>query len=288
VRGAVRREGGARSAEGSGAPSSGIVRDSAMSRRACASSSAACSLRKASSAETCDWPAATEASSAAAAARAAADPLLAALWYAVKPEGAGALFVRRGALHFLMPFAAYHLQSLPRAGAAALQAVAEGRLLDSQVEVQEVAATALQAALMPQAQPAQAAAAERFRAQLGAARLPKRVAAPLAGAGAAEAAEFKAYKAKLALATRKRLGACLALGAAVKAHPFDVPSHVPGALAALARCATEPAPVGAAAQKIVAEFRLTHQDTWAQHKAAFTEEQLADIGAVGSGASYFA
>ena len=217
---------------------------------------------------------------------------MASLWSAVKPDGACAWFVRRGALHFLMPYSAYHLLTLPAAHTAALLGVAEGRLYDSAIEVQEVGAGALASALAPLPMPTQARVGEKYLSALAAAKLPKRLPAPTTDpaseGGAKEAEAYKAYKAKLALAVRRRLGACLALGAVIKAHPFDVPSHLPPALAALARAANEAAPVGPAVQKVIADFRLTHQDSWASHKEAFAEDQLADLSAVGSGASYFA
>jgi hypothetical protein len=215
-------------------------------------------------------------------------------WLAVKPEGASAWLVRRGALNLLIPYAAYHTLALAPSGSSSLedlQALVEGRLTDSAVEVAEVAATALQSALMTQSEAAQGKASERFLQQLVQAKLPKRVPPPAADpgspAGAAEAEAYKAYKAKLSAAVRKRLGALLAVGAVIKAHPFDVPSLLPPALAALARAANDASPMGPTVQKIIAEFRLTHQDMWTQHKVAFTEDQLADIGSVGTGNSYF-
>ena len=41
-------------------------------------------------------------------------------------------------------------------------------------------------------------------------------------------------------------------------------------------------------KKTIAEFRRTHHDAWEQHRGAFTEEQLADILAVGAASTYFA
>jgi proteasome activator subunit 4 len=159
------------------------------------------------------------------------------------------------------------------------------------VELQELAGEALVAfmAALPAAR--RAAAASTFLKQLVATKLPKRVPAPAAGAGgggegeAEAAAAHRAYKAALAKALRQRHGAAIGAASVVKAHPFDVPDFLPPVLAALARHATDAAPVGPTVKKAIAEFRATHSDGWEQHKAAFTEEQLADVMASGSGAS---
>ena len=78
------------------------------------------------------------------------------------------------------------------------------------------------------------------------------------------------------------------VAAVVRAHPHDVPDFLPAVLAAFARAAQEPAPLGVTVKKTVAEFRRSHGDAWDAHAAAFTEEQLADVLGAGSNASYFA
>jgi len=89
-------------------------------------------------------------------------------------------------------------------------------------------------------------------------------------------------------AARARLAALLIVAAVVRAHPYDVPAFLPPILAALARRASDPAPVGAAVKKAIAEFRATHGDAWDAHSAAFADSELQDVLAAGSGASYYA
>jgi proteasome activator subunit 4 len=128
------------------------------------------------------------------------------------------------------------------------------------------------------------------------AKLPKlpAKAAPAAAAAAGTAGEAEAEAAarrvrlRHARALRRRLGGCLGVAAVVSAHPFDVPPFLPRVLAALARHAADPAPIGATVKRTVADFRRTHQDNFERHAAAFTEEELAEVMGLGSASSYFA
>ena len=201
--------------------------------------------------------------------------------------------MRKGALTALIPFSLYHLLTLPRHTLLAVLSLCESRAMgDSAMEVQEAAGGGILAVLGILPLGLRAAAAGRYTAALGAAKIPKRVPPPCLDpstpGGAAEVVAHKAYKASLAAVTRERLGAVLSLGAVVRAHPFDVPHYLPPALKALALRAKEAAPVGPAVQKVIAEFKGSHHDAWAQHKEAFTEEEMNELSAVGTGASYFA
>jgi proteasome activator subunit 4 len=74
----------------------------------------------------------------------------------------------------------------------------------------------------------------------------------------------------------------------VRAHPFDVPPFLPGVLSALARNVGDPVPVAAAVKRVFNEFKRTHSDNWATHKAAFTDDQLSDLSGLLVSAHYYA
>ena len=63
------------------------------------------------------------------------------------------------------------------------------------------------------------------------------------------------------------------MAACVLSAPYDVPGWMPAHLETLARWAEEPSPVKESVRWAFGEFKKTHQDTWAQTKAAFTSEQ---------------
>lgn len=203
--------------------------------------------------------------------------------------GANAWLVRRAALSFITPLRAHHFIGFApqlRSGGS-LGALVEGSLCDSQVEIQESAGEALIGVAMTLSHAAQALAAGRYLG-LASTRLPKRVEAPVPDAPSAVHAAHRAYRTAYARALCLRHGGVQGVGALVRAHPFDVPPFLPSVLAALSHHASDPNPVGATVKKAIAEFRRTHHDAWDSHRQAFTEEQLADVLAVGAAATYFA
>ena len=206
--------------------------------------------------------------------------------------GAGPWLMRRAALAFLTPLRSHHLIGLSHASDSILEELVEARLCDPQVEVQEFAGEAHIGVMMTLSHAAQARAATRFLA-LAVTRLPKRVEAPAlvddpSPEGLAATAAHRAYRAAHARALRLRHGGVQGVGAIVRAHPFDVPPFLPPVLSSLALRASDPNPVGGTVKKTIAEFRRTHHDAWEQHRGAFTEEQLADVLAVGAASTYFA
>jgi proteasome activator subunit 4 len=171
----------------------------------------------------------------------------------------------------------------------ALQALVESRLDDRQIEVQEVAAETLIGFVMTLPLAMRAALGERFAA-LAAYKLPKKVAPPasMAAAPAAEQEAYRAYKARLARAVRRRHAGSLGVAAVVRAHPFDVPPWLPTLLSGLARHVSDPVPIPATVRRTLDEFKRTHQDNWDAHKAAFTDAEMMDVTGVTSGGNYFA
>ncbi|KAI9102563.1 hypothetical protein DFS34DRAFT_609661 [Phlyctochytrium arcticum] len=79
---------------------------------------------------------------------------------------------------------------------------------------------------------------------------------------------------------QKRHAAVLGLSALVQAFPYDLPPWMPSVLTTLAPCVEERSPIGPSVQRVFAEFRRTHQDTWAEDSRVLTEEErgmLADL-----------
>ena len=89
-------------------------------------------------------------------------------------------------------------------------------------------------------------------------------------------------------AVAKRHGGVLGLGALVLSQPYDVPEWLPNTLVSLAPNTQDPMPVGASAKKIFQEFRRTHRDEWHIFKNKFDEEQLDIINDCTESLSYFA
>ena len=74
-----------------------------------------------------------------------------------------------------------------------------------------------------------------------------------------------------------RHGCVLGLGACVLSAPYDVPEWMPEVLEELSRRANEPNPVKDTVRLAFSEFKKTHQDAWAETRAAFTSEQWETI-----------
>lgn len=66
----------------------------------------------------------------------------------------------------------------------------------------------------------------------------------------------------------------LGLCSIVQAFPYSVPPFLPEILAFLCRNGREKEPIKDTIKKALAEFKRTHQDSWHEHKMAFTEDQL--------------
>mmetsp|Transcript_9432 Transcript_9432/g.25134 ORF Transcript_9432/g.25134 Transcript_9432/m.25134 type:complete len:239 (-) Transcript_9432:41-757(-) len=71
----------------------------------------------------------------------------------------------------------------------------------------------------------------------------------------------------------ERHGGVLALSSLVMLAPYDVPAWLPEVLELLASFFREPQPIKRTVTKTFADFKRTHQDNWAAHKARFTPEQ---------------
>ena len=94
----------------------------------------------------------------------------------------------------------------------------------------------------------------------------------------------------------QRLGAVTALGACVLAYPYDVPSHVPSSLVALARHfhtsssqnggARSASAVRESVRATFAEFKRTHAETWGFVRPLFSSEELDALADILSAGDY--
>lgn len=66
----------------------------------------------------------------------------------------------------------------------------------------------------------------------------------------------------------------LGLGAVLLAHPYDVPASVAETIVLLAPHVSDPAPVCTTVRKVVLDFKRTHQDSWAEHRAALPPDAV--------------
>jgi hypothetical protein len=80
---------------------------------------------------------------------------------------------------------------------------------------------------------------------------------------------------------RNTHGASLGLAAVVLSSPHDTPEWLPPVLVDLAWFATGSSHslVGETVRHAFGEFKKTHQDTWAETKEKFTNEQWEDVAA---------
>ena len=207
---------------------------------------------------------------------------------AANAAAASAWFVRRGALAFLAAFRTRNLMAITRSADTRMRSLVATRLSDATPEVAEAAGTAYMSCVASLPWVARAAEAKAALAAAASAKPPPKVVATAPDAPAEAVAEFKAYRAAAAAASRARIAAIRLASAVVRAHPYDVPAFLPSVLAAIARHANDPAPIGTAAKKTIADFRASHSDAWLSHSSAFSESELHDVLAANSGASYYA
>jgi len=80
----------------------------------------------------------------------------------------------------------------------------------------------------------------------------------------------------------------LGLVALLYTAPYDVPSFMPRALMALARCSSDAAPVGTTVKKAFSEFWRTHKESWEDYRERFSEEELEHVNEMISAPSYYA
>lgn len=104
-----------------------------------------------------------------------------------------------------------------------------------------------------------------------------------------EDAAMKATKEK-ERATRQQKSVFV-LCAVVMGRPYDVPSYIPVALAALSKHSFEQRAslsVREVVKMVCSEFKKTHTDNWEAHRQHFTQEQIEALEDVVSTPHYYA
>ena len=173
-------------------------------------------------------------------------------------------------------------------------------LQDTQIEVREAAAQALQSfvasnfpLLIPTRQALEARAAEL--ADSGEEDSGRVVLHPhphvlaLAKKLQGQVTAAKKSNAASSVALGQRHGALLGLTALVLTHPYDLPSHLPSLLSFLAAFVEDRAQiVSASLRKFFAAFTSTHKEEWDTFAKQFSEEQLEELQSMQLAPSYFA
>jgi len=90
------------------------------------------------------------------------------------------------------------------------------------------------------------------------------------------------------IAINTRHGGLLGLSAFILSQPYDVPEWLPSTICGLAEHTRDTIPISTTAKKLFQEFMRTHQDEWHLFEDKFSEEQLDTLRDCGSSLSYFA
>jgi len=96
------------------------------------------------------------------------------------------------------------------------------------------------------------------------------------------------FQAKQTRAILLRHAGVLGLSSFVVSCPYEIPESLPPTLMLLADHLHDPVPIPATVKKVFQDFKRTHQDNWAEHKLAFTEDQLAVLTDLLVSPSYYA
>ncbi|CAG8466985.1 9745_t:CDS:10 [Ambispora leptoticha] len=152
-------------------------------------------------------------------------------------------------------------------------------LMDSQIEVRQMASETLSGLIRCSQRNAIAALKERFN-ELLKTKIPPRKRTDQAPR-AARPPEFQN-------ALVSRHAATLGLSCLIDAFPYEVPKWMPEVLVQLAKCISDPVPIQTTVKKTFANFRRTHQDSWHEDKKEFTEDQLSLLSDMLISPSYYA
>eukprot|EP00466_Bigelowiella_natans_P010474 jgi/Bigna1/130913/aug1.12_g5621 len=102
------------------------------------------------------------------------------------------------------------------------------------------------------------------------------------------AAKDEKMKEQRGIAINTRHGGLLGLSAFILSQPYAVPEWLPATLIGLAPHTRDAIPIGTTAKKLFQEFTRTHQDEWHLFEEKFTEDQLDTLRDCGSSLTYFA
>ncbi|KAI9321667.1 hypothetical protein BX666DRAFT_1850314 [Dichotomocladium elegans] len=152
-------------------------------------------------------------------------------------------------------------------------------LLDTQIEVRQMAATTLGGLVRC----SQREAIARVRAEyseLLKTKISKRRRDPKTG----KVVEIPGFDE----AVLKKHAGVLGLSCLVSAFPYEVPDWMPEILCQLAGCMSDPAEIQSTVRKTFSDFRRTHSDTWHEDIIHFTDDQLSILNDMLISPSYYA
>ncbi|CAG8507014.1 6948_t:CDS:10 [Ambispora gerdemannii] len=152
-------------------------------------------------------------------------------------------------------------------------------LMDTQIEVRQMASETLSGLIRCSQRNAIAALKERFN-ELLQTKIPPRKRT----AQAPRTAKPPGFQEALV----KRHAAALGLSCLIDAFPYEVPKWMPEVLVQLAKCISDPVPIQTTVKKTFANFRRTHQDSWHEDTKEFTEDQLSLLSDMLISPSYYA
>ncbi|KAG0049518.1 hypothetical protein BGZ83_005704 [Gryganskiella cystojenkinii] len=156
-------------------------------------------------------------------------------------------------------------------------------LLDSQIEVRQLAATTLSGIVRCSQRDATQALFKHFRRLLRDTPLPARKKRDRT-TGAPKESDPEGYSEALI----KRHAGVLGLSSLVEAFPYDVPEWMPQVLVFLSGYFSDPPPVSTTVKKVFSDFKRTHQDTWHEDSKRFSQEELEVLSDMLISPSYYA
>ncbi|OZJ03795.1 hypothetical protein BZG36_03001 [Bifiguratus adelaidae] len=187
--------------------------------------------------------------------------------------------VRVKALPIVQVFFFKHLFLMESKEVISIMDAVGAMLLDSQIEVRQLAAVTLSGLIRCSQREAIAQLISRFR-DLADTQIPQR--------NRKDSSVRAATPAGFQTAVLRRHAGVLGLSCLVDAFPYEVPSWMPEILVFLAGCVSDPAPIQATVKKTFADFRRTHHDTWHEDMLQFTEDQLSLLSDMLISPSYYA
>eukprot|EP00744_Colponema_vietnamica_P014898 GILI01020862.1.p1 GENE.GILI01020862.1~~GILI01020862.1.p1 ORF type:complete len:493 (+),score=137.66 GILI01020862.1:187-1479(+) len=155
----------------------------------------------------------------------------------------------------------------------------EPLLTDAQVEVQNIACSAL-SSFLRLAEPTQVPSLLQRFLKLAAVAIGKRQ----RDSESVPAKNSEEYQSLL----RRRHAGVLGLAALTYAYPYDVPSWMPEVMAVICKRRGDPMPIRSTVSKCCAEFWRTHKDMWHLFKPLFNEDQLEAVSELLNPYNYYA
>ncbi|KAG0174459.1 hypothetical protein DFQ30_004302 [Apophysomyces sp. BC1015] len=187
--------------------------------------------------------------------------------------------IRVRALPILQIFFFKHLFVMDGDQVLRIMQVIGDMLLDSQIEVRQMAAVTLGGLVRCSQRDAITSLKSHYSALLDT-KIPKRKRDDVTGK-VIEPAGFRE-------AVLKKHAGALGLSCLVNAFPYEVPKWMPDVLCRLAGCMSDPAEIQSTIRKTFSDFRRTHSDTWHEDMTKFTEDQLAMLSDMLISPSYYA